>query len=154
MAVLGASLAGMLGRVARLRLGEIAVRILHEVRLGLLIAEAISLALNGRIEGAIRFDVLMQSEALRTYCRFAVCGGNAAAAEPSSKTSKTPTTAVVLKILGLIAPELVINALKHAFPISGAARALSLASAAAGKVWSLTPPEKVEKHSGRRNHSR
>ena len=69
MAVLGASLAGMLGRVARLRLGEIAVRILHEVRLGLLIAEAISLALNGRIEGAIRFDVLMQSEALRTYCR-------------------------------------------------------------------------------------
>lgn len=68
MAVLGASLAGMLGRVARLRLGEIAVRILHEVRLGLLIAEAIS-PLNGRIDGAIRFDVLMQSEALRTYCR-------------------------------------------------------------------------------------
>lgn len=59
----------MLGRVVRLRLGEIAVRILHEVRLGLLIAEAISLALNGRIDGAIRFDVLMQSEALRTYCR-------------------------------------------------------------------------------------
>jgi hypothetical protein len=33
------------------------------------------------------------------------------------------------------------------------ARALS-ASAAAGKVWSLTPPEKVEKHSSRGNHSR
>jgi hypothetical protein len=64
---MAASLAGTLGRVVRLRLGEIAVGILHEIRLSLLVAEAVCLALEGRIHGTLRFDVLVQSEALRTH---------------------------------------------------------------------------------------
>jgi two-component sensor histidine kinase len=55
-------------------------------------------------------------------------------AEPSSKT---PATAVVLKILGLIVTELVINALKHAFP-GGEAGEILVSYDAGGSGWRLS----------------
>jgi hypothetical protein len=54
----------MFSRVVRPCLGEICVGILHEIRLSLLIAEAVGLSLERRIDGAIRFDFLVQGKAL------------------------------------------------------------------------------------------
>src|SRR5262249_28539361 len=56
------SLARMLALVIGLRLREIAFRVLHEVRLSLLIAEAVSLALDRRIDRAIRGGVFAHGE--------------------------------------------------------------------------------------------
>jgi len=50
-----------------LRLGEVALRVLHEQRLGRLIAEAIGLAIERRVDGAIGLYVLAECKALRAH---------------------------------------------------------------------------------------
>ena len=48
----------MLGFVISLRLGHVALGVLHKVSLGLLAAEAVGLAANGRVDRTVRIDVL------------------------------------------------------------------------------------------------
>jgi hypothetical protein len=50
----------MLLRIVSLRLGEILVRVLHELSHGLLTAEAIGLALKLRIDGAVGLNVFAE----------------------------------------------------------------------------------------------
>src|SRR6188472_848418 len=57
------ALSFVLALVEGLGLGKIGVRILHELRLGLLVAEAVGLALDRRIDGAIRLHALMIGKA-------------------------------------------------------------------------------------------
>src|SRR6478736_3580984 len=57
----------MCAGVILLRLGHIALRVLHKHRLGVLIAEAIGLAVDHGVDRAIRLDVLPKSEALGTH---------------------------------------------------------------------------------------
>jgi hypothetical protein len=57
-------LAFLLLLVGALRLGDIGLRILHELGLGCLAAEAISLAADLPIDGAVRFYLLARGEAL------------------------------------------------------------------------------------------
>src|SRR5262245_11636911 len=56
-----------LRRVICLRLGQIAFRILHEVSLGLLAAEAVGLSANLLVDRAVRGDVLAERKAHRTH---------------------------------------------------------------------------------------
>jgi len=51
----------MLLRVVSLRLRKIALRVLHELGLGCLAAEAVGLALDGSVDRAIRLHVFTQS---------------------------------------------------------------------------------------------
>ena len=53
--------------VILLRLSHVALGVLHKHRLGLLIAEAIGLAVDHSVDRAIRLDDLAKSEALRTH---------------------------------------------------------------------------------------
>src|SRR6187401_1517088 len=61
------SLARMLALVIGLRLREIAFRVLHKGGLSFLIAEAVSLALDGRIDRAIRGRVFAHGETLGAH---------------------------------------------------------------------------------------
>src|SRR6188768_3512645 len=61
------TLSFVLALVEGLGLGKIGVGILHELRLGLGVAEAVGLALDRRIDGAIRLHVLMIGKAPATH---------------------------------------------------------------------------------------
>jgi hypothetical protein len=62
----------MVALIVGLGLSQIGRRILHEVRLGLLIAEAIGLALVLGIHRAVGLDLLVQSEAFRILPSFSL----------------------------------------------------------------------------------
>jgi len=61
------SLPRMLAGIIGMRLREIALGILHELGLGRLVAEAVGLAFNGRVDRTVRLDVLAASKALRAH---------------------------------------------------------------------------------------
>ena len=60
-------LARMLAGIIGLRLREIALGVLHELGLGRLVAEAVGLAVKGRVDRTVRLDVLAASKALRAH---------------------------------------------------------------------------------------
>jgi len=66
----------MLLRVVGLCLGEIARRVCHELGQGRLVAEAIGLALDLRIDGAVRFYVLAVCETLGAHVVELTLGGS------------------------------------------------------------------------------
>ena len=57
----------MLFGVIGLRLREIALGVLHELGLGCFVAEAVGLAIKGRVDRTVRLDLLAASKPLRTH---------------------------------------------------------------------------------------
>src|SRR6478672_5960412 len=74
-----------LTRIIGLRLGEVALRVLHEQRLGHLIAEAIGLAIERRVDGAIGLYVLAECKALRAHIVKLAGGGERCAGDAEQK---------------------------------------------------------------------
>jgi len=57
----------MFFRVVFLRFREITLRVLHELSLGVLVAEAVGLSVKGRVDRAVRLDLLADGKTLRTH---------------------------------------------------------------------------------------
>src|SRR5262249_51422306 len=80
----------MLLRVVSLRLREIALRILHELGLGCLAAEAVGLALHGSVDRAIRLHVFAHGETLRAHVVELTLGGSPASSPWPDQAPRRP----------------------------------------------------------------
>jgi hypothetical protein len=82
----GPELGTVLFVIESFRLGEIGLRVFHELGPSLLVAEAIGLPLVDRIDGAIRRDVLMRCKAHRAHiAKLTLRSRNCRRGEPKDK---------------------------------------------------------------------
>src|SRR6186997_1699034 len=81
----GPELGTVLFVIESFRLGEINLRVFHELGPSLLVAEAIGLPLVDRIDGAIRRDVLMRCKARAHIAKLTLRSRNCRRGEPKHK---------------------------------------------------------------------
>ena len=84
----------MLLRVVGLRLSEIARRVCHELGQGRLVAEAVGLALNLHIDGAVRLYVLAVCEAHRAHVRVLAGHGESCSGHADDESAREDRTDV------------------------------------------------------------